>query len=402
MILKCASDDILPGWTSKRHEILDIAMSAVALAVFSRIHKYPPAAVEASASYHQLLRVTQVAVCSMDANTIDACLAAIFLMGRYENIVHDPFKQPRSTGPFLKSHQSFSHHDGASALLKVWKEQMSTCHPATETVKHIRRGVLKSSLLRNVLIPHWMEDGSSFGESGLELEYDRFIVQVAVLRQRLSALLKKTAINDAEPSSDIELVPLVKTLSDEAQDLEQVMRIWETNLPATWSYQKIFLPEVPSKNFYSSTVYVYSSSFHALVRVQYYSMRLLVNNICMRAEQLLSRECRETQYLEYSSVLKTVADHLAASLPSCLRRFQVTNDTESKSSDQQLQIILNKEENLKPWMAELAVWPLTVASSSRDLDTEQRLWFRQQLSDCGRSIGDGVLEFEKADRWLSL
>ena len=73
--------------------MVDLALSSMALAVFSRTQKHPAAATEASPRYYRLLRVAQeriaqLGISTLDEQKIDACLLAIFLMGRYEGTMH--------------------------------------------------------------------------------------------------------------------------------------------------------------------------------------------------------------------------------------------------------------------------------------------------------------------------
>lgn len=124
---------------------------------------------------------------------------------------------------------------------------------------------------------------------------------------------------------------------------------------------------------------------------------MLVNSIGLKVLQLIRLDPDDTQRLECLSTIKTMADDLASSLPFCFQSFQAAKNPVHQDS-----VTLNKEEDLKKSMAELIAWPLTTVSSLADLDVEQELWFRMQLASFGRTIGDRVLEFDKADQWLQL
>lgn len=52
------------------------------------------------------------------------------------------------------------------------------CHnqAVTDVLKHTRRSIIESALLRNPALPEWMLQGTSLGEDGLEVEYDGNVI----------------------------------------------------------------------------------------------------------------------------------------------------------------------------------------------------------------------------------
>lgn len=234
-ISKGVTDDFLPIWMSRAEcPILDLAVSSMALAVFSRAQQYPPAAIEASMEYHRLLQITQATIYSLDNRNINAYLLAIFFMSRYEDTVHRPIQLNRRV-PFPTTLQSFSYYDGALAILRVWKDHLSHSQPATDIIKHTRRSMIKSALLKNLAVPEWMLEGTSFGEHGLELEYDGIIVRIANVRQRLTMLLKeKTGLH----RTSHELASIAEELNKEARDIDKALLDWTAHFPSTWCYQR--------------------------------------------------------------------------------------------------------------------------------------------------------------------
>ena len=75
--------------------MVDLAISAVALAIFSRTQQHPPAAREAFLRYGRLLRVaqeqiTQVEILRCDEKGFDKFLLTIVLMAWYETAMHQP------------------------------------------------------------------------------------------------------------------------------------------------------------------------------------------------------------------------------------------------------------------------------------------------------------------------
>lgn len=406
-ITKGLSDVCLPIWMSTAEgPILDLAVSSMALAVFSRTQQHPPAAIEASKKYHQLLQVAQVDIIHLNEINIGAYLLAIHFMSRYEDVVHCPSHLNLKT-PFTTTCQSFSHHDGALAILKFWKDRLSHSQPATDVIKHTRRGMIKSALMRSLALPNWMRESASFGEYGLELEYDCIVVRIASLRQRLSMLLNEDPV--LQGTSSDELLPSTEELNTEARDIDKALEDWNEHFPSTWSYQRHALSEShhhwPTDGLYSPMVYSYSSPAHAAAWNQYHTTRMLINSTRLKILQISRPSSHNFAYheqrLKCLSQLNTMANDLASSVPFCLQRFKVTDRPDS-SPFRHDSITLNTYEDIKPYVALSIIWPLTIASSLRNVDVDLQLWFRSELARLGRLAGFSVLECAETDRWLEL
>lgn len=396
-------DECLPVWMSEVDSpMLDLAVSTMALAIFSRMKHHPPAAIEASKQYHQLLQITQVKVISLNKGNIDACLLAIAFMGRYEEVIYQPGCLSLNTAS-VATMQSFSHHDGALATLKMWKVYLSHSLPVTNVIKHTRRGMIRSALIRNRALPEWMLDGTSFGEHSLELEYDRIVVRISDVRQRLFTLLVEET---GQYRTSRGLNSATDELNKELQDLDKALQDWTAQFPSAWCHQRHALSEPhpwPIRDFYSPTVFSYSSPAHAAVCNRYYATRLLINSTRLKALNLSALgpdDFAAGQRLECLSHMMNMANDLASSVPFSLQRFKITESP--RSCSQSKLIILNTDEDIKPYMANLIVWPLTIASSLGGVDAKQAMWFRSELSRLGKVVGVGVLECAESDQWLEL
>lgn len=398
------SDCFLPIWKSKAGSpLLDLAILSMALAVFSRTKQHLPAAIEASTTYHQLLKTLRATITSLDRENIDTCLLASFFMSRYENVVHNPDPDHLHLNlPLATTLRSFSHHDGALAVLKIWKDRLSHTKPATEVIKYTRRGLVRSALLRNHAIPEWMRDGALFCEDGLDLEYDCIVVRLANLRHRMCALLWKKNIQEHLSSS------LIEELTNEAQHIDAALEDWAAHFPRTWRRQRHILPTFhvwPTEDFYSRTLYSYASPAIASVWNHYYATRILANSTRLRSLELARPISANEQRLECQHQINTMANDLASSLPFCLRRFKVKvtdSDSDSDSVLDQDAITLNTEQDIEPYVASLVVWQLGIAANLADVDVMQRSWFRAGLARLGRMVGDRVLEYGGTGRWLQL
>ena len=402
-ISKSVSDVFLPIWMSRVEcPILDLAVSSLALAVFSRTQQHPPAAMEASLKYHRLLQVAQSTFISLSERNIDTCLLAIFFMSRYESAVHRAnHLNPKAS--ITSTILSFSHHDGALAALKFWRHHLSQIHPATDVIKHTRRGMIRSALMRNLALPKWIRDGSSFGEHGLELEYDSIIVRTTNIRQRLCMLLnKKTELQ----RTSSKLSSLAEELNKEAEDIDKALQDWTANFPCTWSHQRHILSSPhpwPTTHFYSPTVYSYSSPTYAAVWNQYYTTRMLINSTRWRVLQLelpTSADIVHRQRLDCLFHISAMAKDLASSVPCCLQRFTIADFPNSSSHPKS--VMPSTNEDIKPYLAVPVIWPLTIASSLKEVDVELNLWFRSELTRLGRIVGAGIFDSAETDQWLEL
>jgi hypothetical protein len=118
-------------------------------------------------------------------------------------------------------------------VLKIWKDRHSSSRPATDVIRHTRRGLIRSALLRNSAVPEWMIEGSLFGEHGLELEYNRIHTRIANLRNRLGTFLRGKS--SLLLSTD-ELRSIAEELNMETQDLDKALQFWKDHFPSKWNY----------------------------------------------------------------------------------------------------------------------------------------------------------------------
>ena len=378
--------------------MVDLALSIMALAVFGKTYRYLPAATEATSRYHRLLRITQkrisnVANPAMNARDIDICLTAISLMGRYEAVRYRRGDHDQTGSP--KSLQCWAHHDGAMAILKVWNDNLHA--PATIVIKHTRRGLIKCSLLRNLALPDWSMDGELFGERGLELDYDRIAVRIVNLHHGYVSLQRHDGLDIAK----------VEGLRKEALELDKSLQDWTGSFPSTWSFHRYLLEEHgvrPRKHQYSSTVYNYSNYGYALVWCEYFTARLLVNHTISRLlrlsrSSLMADVDYNLESLECAAQQRAMADGLSSTIPFCLERFKVTND--SGSAGGQTSIETNTNEEIKPYLVNLVIWSLAVATSVDGLDVRQRLWFKSELGRLGELIGHNTLGAVETTGWAT-
>ena len=399
-ILKGQTSDFLPVWkASSEGSVLDLAVRVMSLAVFAHTHQHPKAAIEASGVYDQLLRLARISVVSLGPQNLDACLLAIFFMSRYEDVVYVPASSSGGSR-FISSLHSTSHHDGALSILEAWKEHLGSIQPASDVIKHTRRGMIRSALMRGRAPPLWMTDGVCFGETGLDLEYDSIVIRIATLRHHVSTLVYEQ--NPTMPPAQ-SLTLKFDMLNQEAQDVHWALRIWTTHFPTVWDRHTHNFPFHTSEEFYSSTAYSYSSPEYAAVWSLYFAMTMLVNGTRLRLLKLSSTASVEVvnqQCLDCLSNIDVMADEFMATLPFLLQISQFAGELDRSSHRRPVATRTRKD--IDPYMANLAAWPLAIAAGIGDVDNKKKQWLRSQLAQVGRTLGFGVFACAESDQWLEL
>jgi hypothetical protein len=390
---KTVCNDFLPIWISKQEcALLNLCGSCIALAVFSQTQRHPPAALAASLTYQKLLQATQKSLFSLSEENIEIYLIASFFMGRYEGAIFNPNEIYSTSSRF----RSFSHHLGALSILKLWKEQYSHLHPPTDVIRHSRQGLVRSAVLRNAEVPEWMLDGTIFGEHGFDLEYHRIMIQITKIRHQVARLLgdKKLSCRSLD-----KLTAIVEYLEKEAVNIDNALQEWSSRFPSTWRYGQQQLPDPypwPMRDFYTPKVWCYSNPAHASVWCNYYSARILINSTRLKIFELGQLvEIADKNGVEAHSNITSMAENLASSIPFCLERFKAT--VPDLPSEKPL-ITLNNGQDIKPYVAQLVAWPLTLAAGAGGVDTAQQKWFRCELARVGRIVGYGILESAETDQ----
>ncbi|KAG9228903.1 hypothetical protein BJ875DRAFT_216915 [Amylocarpus encephaloides] len=375
--------------------MVDLAIACMALAVFGRRNLDPAAAIEASSSYCRLLRIAQerfARLPSSDERDIDACLLAITIMGRFESVTAQCSMRNRLSKETAGNPLSWSHHDGAMAILKVWYDRMNQI-PASFIIRSTRRCLVKACLLRHRPLPDWLLDHGRFGEEGFADKFDWIFSRIVRLHY------VATTQEDGKELKGCAILGL----KEEAEMLEKDLQDWEAQMPSQWSYQRHTLTDpnlYPSIDYHSSTVYSFSKPGHTAIWSQYLSAKMLICSIILGLLELahgpfLCEPSVHRQWIKWTTELSMSADKIASMVPFCVGSLSVSRGPNPK-------LTINSDADTKPYVGVLVVWPLTIASSIMKLDGERRNWFRSVLARLGRATGTGVFERTETDKWAQL
>ncbi|UKZ82837.1 hypothetical protein TrVFT333_010636 [Trichoderma virens FT-333] len=390
--------ECLTSWKASGREsgMVDLAISSLALAIFSRTQKHRPAAREAFKAYGRLLSVakediTQAKILTRWPEGIDECLLTVVLMGWYETTMHklEYFGPKDAIAPM----HSWSHYDGAMAILRAWN--MSYTAPSS-VVKQARRGIIRLALLRSYQLPDWILDGHRFGERSIDLSFDKLLVQAANLRHALKCHKVKKSLH----------APMSEHLEHQARELDEASQDWAGQIPSAWSYRPLDLAETSQwsrVDFYSSTIYCCTNPGYATVWINYFTIRMIILSTYLGLLKLdppseFIGSASGKERFACSIQLKEMADSLASTVPFCLGRFELGKSHDLDTSNEPT-VILKTNERILPALALPAVWPMSVASGLDGVEPAQQLWFSTQLARLGQVLGDGALECAGTDQW---
>lgn len=228
--------DVVASWPECYHQwsaggkssdLVDLALSSLALAIFARKYEQRSTTAQAYETYHRSLCEMQTCLVAvgedLDPDLTDALLLTAYFMARYESILQQDGDQTIPIG----SMKVWSHFDGAVAMLKSWFDGPYRNQP-TSVIRQARRTLLRSSLLREQNLPSWLSDGGVFGESGLALQYDRLVVRTLDLRHKLSQAERDGEHGTRERERAGDLLQQAHTVYQDIED-------WADKLPSEWS-----------------------------------------------------------------------------------------------------------------------------------------------------------------------
>lgn len=378
-ITKAVEDDIETIYRSRPNcSMTQRAISVIALVLFGKTQNQPQAIVDACVAYQQLLQDIQVSISSPDECDIEACLLAIFCMGRYEDAVHST-NQPIT---HMWALRSSSHHDGALAVLKAFRNrQGSGTQDIPDIVKHTRRGMIKSALLRNRNLPEWIVEGKEFGEEGLELEKDSMLVKLVGLRQRLRSL------RDGQEKGAHNILQEAANIAKEAQDLDLEMSNWPNRFPSTWTREEHTLPAKPGIRDSPQKVSSYQSFAYASIWTKHYAARMLVNSLLIQSLALanpLPPLSPTVSEISARANLTEMAEEFQCSLPFCFGNLEGTV----------------KEEDMHPITIRWVAWPLTMVMLVEEFEGALKEVFVDAIVSIGKRVGIGALEKAGDGMWL--
>ncbi|RDW80240.1 hypothetical protein BP6252_04878 [Coleophoma cylindrospora] len=376
--------------------ILSLAIFAVSYATFGRAQKNSVALAAAASQYSKALVKTNTALTHTSEATSDEVFLAAMLLSFYENTVMDNTSQFFSQDIQATASRSFAHHDGAMAMLKMRRQLKDRTESSMELDKLVRRQLIRSLILRNLPVPLWLRDGSQYGETDIALKLDRCTIIVAKIRHQAASLFGKP-VSPLAPGSPYELAK-IQSLLAESQALDNCLMVWARELPieslyTTHTLQESGISEKDSKIF-NSTVHIYPNVGHAGMWNRYRALRLIVNDIILKALSSLvgfPEFNTASQLVATELKIEQLANDFCASVPYMLELFE-----SQQSGENEMALSIKTPASLKTSVrgttASLLCWPLTIATTVSGIPGSQQRYLRDRLLDVSEIVDDGVLE----------
>ena len=98
--------------------------------------------------------------------------------------------------------------------------------------------------------------------------------------------------------------------------------------------------------------------------------------------------------------MDSLANDMASTLPFSLERF--TLEDRADAPPPQYSIKTNEDDDVKPFVANMIIWPLSLAVRMRGVDVKYSIWFKSLLARLGRITGYAILESAETDAWPQL
>jgi hypothetical protein len=383
---------------SQPQSIIGLAIFAVSHATFGRARRNHAALAVGSTKYSKALVKTNLALKDTSKATHDEVLLAIMLLSFYENSVMEKTSHVSSRGIQAMASRSFTHHDGAMAVLNLRRQLDQRTNCSMELDKLVRRQLMRSLLLRSMPLPSWLQDGSQYGEHGFALELDRCMVGAAKLRHQASSLSVDFA--SLSISDRYDEMARLRDLLAEAQTLDNVLVIWANDLPIEnrYSTRTVQDDEIGNRIF-DSTVHIYPTVGHAGIWNRYRALRLAVNDIMLKTLSVLAESSdSDTESLEEAVKLRIqrLAEDLCASVPYMLGLIE-THHVAGHDVTVVTKIPASLKQAVKATTAALLCWPLTTATMVSGISERHQRYLRNRLLDVSEIVDDGVLERIAAD-----
>ncbi|KAL8720856.1 MAG: hypothetical protein Q9225_002335 [Loekoesia sp. 1 TL-2023] len=386
----------LEEWSCSRHDsVLSLAILAVSLVTLGRARQDYAALAAGSRKYSKALTKTNMALTSVREASSDDVLLAVMLLSFYENAVMDKNSYVSSEDIEAIGSQSFAHHDGAIAMLKLRRQLNQRTDRSVELDKLVRRQLMRTLLLRSMSVPSWLRDGSQFGEHGLAFDLDCYMVRTAEIRHQASNLwadYAKLAISDRYNK-----LPRIRRLLADTQSLDTVLTIWADRLPTGFRYSThpVQYNEYAwtNKRIFDDTVHIYPTVGHAGAWDRYRSIRLILNDLMLKNSSLLTQSSvSDTGPLEEAtrSRIHCLLNDLCASVPYVFGLIESPSVTEDDVTVV-IKVPATLKESCKASTASSLCWPLYEAIMISGISERHHRYLKERILDVSEIVDDGIM-----------
>ncbi|KAK9413426.1 hypothetical protein SUNI508_02625 [Seiridium unicorne] len=343
----------IPGYckSSRADSTLRLALSALSLTVFGRVHGAGTAIVQANKYYAR---------------------TATFKPSNLPTDSIVEFAGNRAGARFWKD---VCHYLGTAGLLKSGSNQEQQCSQNLDLYRAVRRPIVRAAILRGMNVQGWLKDAAAFGEQGPALMLDTLMVRVAGLRA------KALQIQHVAGTISSTLILSLEEILNAGQHLDLELSLWPHKITGDYEFSSSsFDPSDRDKlPWCTSIAHNYRSYSHAAAWNRYRAARMIIHSLLVGTiTQLAGQTTLGSAILGQLQMSLVAIASLSTEMCCSIPYFFNYNVPSS--------------ENIIPKVVTHLAWPLTVAIGIKTIPEVEKYWFRRTLRSVAVALGDSVLE----------
>ncbi|KAK3384787.1 hypothetical protein B0H63DRAFT_395492 [Podospora didyma] len=347
---------------------------------------------KAYAEYTRALRATNAALRDPEASKTDGVLAAVLMLGMFENIT------AKQIGDLAWN----THIEGAIQIVKARGRKQLRTRVGLQLFIAVRTQViihcLSSGKPPPMGVDWWLRDAVSDTHAA---ECQRLNLQTCELRAEITHLMESAT---RTPDNLDKMVDLMRR----AQGLDHAVTEWMASVPENWHWRTKYFPEPPGdsgskqrrgvpREDYITTVEVfpggrvdlYSDLWIASVWNLARTARLVLMSITVRCAAWICSPVDYRTTLEYATASRAcveVISDIIASVPYHLG-WQEWEQRMGHDDLSTSEFACGQNDSIKGLAGYFLTWPLACVMAQDYTTDNQRLWVRGRLKRIGDELG---------------
>ncbi|KAI1751086.1 hypothetical protein F4782DRAFT_203358 [Xylaria castorea] len=334
---------------------------------------------KALSEYSIALTRTNAALRDKESQQSDATLAAVLLLGMFENI----------SAKQISAFNWGSHIDGAVQLVKArGKKQVETKvgFQLFLAVRTLMSVYCLTAFTAPSMGAEWWLDNTTFSKTAVVVQ--RLMIKTSEIRAQAIQLIDSL-------TKSPENIELMLEVIRKAQAVDQEVVAWQESLPEDWHYKtvawedSVLSGDCAKAEVFPGRVDVYSDVWIGTVANSARSLRLILQSMSVRCAAWVCApvDYRTTpEYATAASVCRDAITDIIASVPYFLgwhlRRKEVSHLKTNFGS-----FPCGEEDTAKGLAGYLVTWPLTCVISQDYATDAQRAWVMGRLRKIGNELG---------------
>ncbi|KAI8950220.1 hypothetical protein F4801DRAFT_550167 [Xylaria longipes] len=334
---------------------------------------------KARSEYSMALAMTNAALRDRESQQSDATLAAVLLLGMFENI----------SAKQISAYHWGSHIDGAVRLIEArGKNQVKTKvgFQLFIAVRALMSVYYLSTTSAPIIGTEWWLDNTTFSKTAVVVQ--RLMIKTSELRAQAIPLIDTC-------NKSPENIELMHEMIGKAQAIDQELVAWQESLPEEWRYVTVAWEDsVLSGNCAKAEVFpgrvdVYNDIWIGTVCNSAHALRMILRTLSIRCAAWICApvDYRTTPvYATAARVCQDAITDIIASVPYFLgwhlRRKEVSHVKTNFGT-----FVCGEEDSVKGLAGHLLTWPLTCIVSHDFTTDAQRQWVMGRLQKIGNELG---------------